>query len=505
MAGWQHGADNSGRLASSTNSGTTDMSKSAKPRSHVDLAAPPRTRCRLAGGVWDRGAPSELPSTTRRVTERAARPSRLLALLLTRPLAVPCRCHVPFPATPSFRYSRSMASISETLAGSGGSARGSSSQPLQPPTGSAVPPGPTSAIPAAAVRRRFTTADPGWDKPSVTVFYNASAGWSNDLGDRLTEVLRRSDKVYMRHWGDYFENGSSFLSCLTDVLPSLDATVVVLGPDDPRLIDGAGGPGAEPRPNVIVELGASVAALGADHTILVTQDGNVSLPSYVTGIKHKRLGLQPSDDDVRDVVQLVEERAQEPKTVLPRWADALFVGYKLNYLDSVLSALESFPAVPQRTFTVVLPHVDNHRWDDQDVVAFTRRLEQRNTWTEVTCRPPGANRTFSVRAPPALVIGPAMYWKALVAAAGAAPGPVSVSELPPAVYDFPTTLRVVFKLALDRFNLRPRAYDLFVRREIAAFARAVYIFAEGLDDGQMVQVQYARKDGTLMPHPAASL
>ena len=98
-----------------------------------------------------------------------------------------------------------------------------------------------------------------------------------------------------------------------------------------------------------------------------------------------------------------------------------------------------------------------------------------------------------------------MYWKALVAAAGAAPGPVSVSELPPAVYDFPTTLRVVFKLALDRFNLRPRAYDLFVRREIAAFARAVYIFAEGLDDGQMVQVQYARKDGTLMPHPAASL
>ena len=111
--------------------------------------------------------------------------------------------------------------------------------------------------------RRFTTKSPGWERPSVTVFYNATPGWSKDVGDRLTEQMRKSDTVFMRHWSDYFENGIGFLAALSDILPSLDATVIVLGPDDPHTIDGTGGPAAEPRRNVIVELGASIATIGA--------------------------------------------------------------------------------------------------------------------------------------------------------------------------------------------------------------------------------------------------
>ena len=341
---------------------------------------------------------------------------------------------------------------------------------------------------AMADPRRFTTKSPGWERPSVTVFYNASPGWSKDVGDKLTEILQKSDAVFMRHWGDYFENGTGFLASLTDILPSLDATVIVLGPDDPRTIDGPSGPSAEPRRNVIVELGASIASIGADHTVLVTQDGNVALPSYLAGIKHKRLGARPSDDDLLRVARLVEERALERKTVLPRPADALFVGYKLNYLNHVVNGMSA--AANGRTLTIILPYVDHHMWDASDVANFSRRLEQRNAWAEVVYKPPSASRALSVRSTSDSL--PASHTN-------------PTAELPTAMYDFPTTLSVVFELARDRFIHRPLPYELFVHREIAAFAAAVRAYSEGYDGGHTVRVCFARKDGTLMPHPSASL
>ena len=206
------------------------------------------------------------------------------------------------------------------------------------------------------------------------------------------------------------------------------------------------------------------------------------LPSYLDGIKHKRLDANPSDDDLRSVAQLVEEQAHVRKTVLPRPADALFVGYKLNFLSQVVNGIGA--AGHGGTVTVVLPYVDHHMWDADDIANLPRRLEQKNGWAEVNYQLPPARRTLSVRAaknllPPAHT-GPAV-------------------ELPPAVYDFPTTLSVVFELARDRFIHRPLPYVLFVHREVAAFAAAVRAYADSYDGGHTVRVRFARKDGTLMP------
>ena len=356
---------------------------------------------------------------------------------------------------------------------------------------------------------------PSWDKPSVTVFYNADEeSWSYNVGERLSAELERrlegrgetAYNVYMRRWGSYFDNGSSFLSCLTDVLPSLDAAAVILGPDDALAISPptnatVSGAAGAPRSNVVLELGASVAALGADHTVLATRiDHAVKLPSYLDGIKHMPLPVDVPDTQIVVLAELLAKRAQEAKTVIPRPAQALFMGYRLNYMKHVVEAQFVAGGSPKAgeapVFVVVLPFLDaGGVWENDEAESLTRALIKKNEWVEVKHKPDGSPRESSVYVRIADL--PSEEQAKLDAAKAAGRYHVPIMEtLPRTVYNYPTTLNVVFALARDRFSQRPKAHQLYLGREVSTFDRLLGEYSSSI--GGAVGVLYARKDGALV-------
>ena len=204
-------------------------------------------------------------------------------------------------------------------------------------------------------------------KPTLIVF---SSGKSLPVANGIRDNLHDVFKVEIWSEGLFDEHNTIPLWVFLKKLMCYDFAAVVLGDDDVRRKHGSTTDEMVPRDNVIFELGATMARLGPQKTLIFTPTGrSVTLPSYFKGVLVNSYDPDPdSRGSFRSATGGACERIKRHLETLSEDAfhsdlpaQGLAIGYFNNFIKSVYDGLREpqalelpdlLPWNPESGFTV---------------------------------------------------------------------------------------------------------------------------------------------------------